>query len=257
LGIYSSRHFIQEVKKHPENFYVIHYSCQSLYDDNEALSPRITSIAISHVGTEQTVSFSTHSIAEELHIPRENVLERFDEVERALLAGFYGFVRDRRDRYWVHWNMRNLTYGFEHLEHRYRVLGGNDASVIPVERRLNLNDIFADRYGGNYAPHPKLKSLMEQNGGVHRHFLAGEEDVQAFRNNEFIRMHNSTLCKVGFLQGVIRKLLNGKLRTVSRGYGIALDRIFEGRVAKSIGLMATLITIGVGLWQTYLWLTGH
>jgi hypothetical protein len=184
MAIYSSREFIREIKKRPENFYVIHYSCQSLYDDNEALSPRITSITISHYATEQTVSYSTHSIAEELHIPRDTVHERVDEVERELLRGFYSFIRDRRDKYWIHWNMRNLTYGFEHLEHRYRVLGGSDAPVIPVERRLNLNDLLADRYGHEYAPHLKLKSLMEMNGGIHRHFLTGEEEVRAFQNNE-------------------------------------------------------------------------
>lgn len=254
MGIYDSAEFISETKAHPENFYVIHYSCQSLYDDNDALSPRITSIAITHYATEQTVSFSTHAIAEELHIPREFVRDRFDEVERELLRGFYAFIRDRRDKYWIHWNMRNLTYGFEHLEHRYRVLGGNDATVIPVERRLNLNDLLADRYGGDYASHPKLKSLMELNGGVHRHFLTGQEEVQAFQNNEFIRMHNSTLSKVGFLHSVIRKLIFGKLRTASRGFGIALDRIFESRYAKAVGLFATVVTICVGVWQIFLWL---
>ena len=115
MTIYDSSAFIKDIKRNPENYYLIHYSCQSLYDDNEALSPRITSIAINHYATEQTVSFSTHSIAEELHIPRESVRDRFDEVERKLLTDFYAFIRDRRDKYWIHWNMRNLTYGFEHL----------------------------------------------------------------------------------------------------------------------------------------------
>jgi len=225
-----------------------------LYDDNEALSPRITSIAVTHYASEQTVSFSTHSIAEELHIPRESVRDRFDEVERKLLQDFYSFVRDRRDKHWVHWNMRNLTFGFEHLEHRYRVLGSNDATVIPVERRLNLNDLLSDRYGGEYASHPKMKSLMELNGGVHRHFLTGEEEVKAFQSNEFIRMHNSTLAKVGFLFHVISSLLKGTLNTASRGWGVTLDKIFEGRLAKTVGLFGTLITIVVGFWQTGIWL---
>ena len=254
MGINDSHSFMRELKRNPENFYIIHYSCQSLFDDNEALSPRITSIAITHFATEQTVSFSTHSIAEELHIAREQVREKFDDVERKLLQDFYLFVRDRRDKNWVHWNMRNLSFGFEHLEHRYRVLGGLDASVIPVERRLNLNDLLSDRYGGRYAPHPKMKSLMEMNGGVHRHFLSGIEEVQAFENNEFIRMHNSTLAKVGFFYHIIRQLLKGKLKTASRGLGVAIDRLFESRIAKIVGLSGTAVTIGVGLWQTAIWI---
>lgn len=170
MTISSSKDFFSQVKKNPENFYIVHYSCQSLNDDNEGLSPRITSIGVTHFATEQTVSFSTHAIAEEMGISREDVQGQFDRVEQKLLKDFYGFVRDRRDKFWIHWNMRNLTYGFEHLEHRYRALGGMDAAVIPVERRINLNDMLARRYGPDYAGHPKMKNLMEINGGVHRHF---------------------------------------------------------------------------------------
>ena len=253
MGINDSSSFIKAIKTGPENFYIIHYSCQSLYDDNEALSPRITSIAITHYATEQTVSFSTHAIAEELHIPREQVRERFDEIEKKLLAEFYLFVRDRRDKFWVHWNMRNLAYGFEHLEHRYRVLGGIDAPVIPVERRLNLNDLLSDRYGSSYAPHPKMKSLMDLNGGTHRHFLNGQEEVAAFQNNEFIRMHNSTLAKVGFFYNVIRRFVSGKLNTSSNKIGARLDKLFESRFIKTAALIGTIITIGVGIWQSLIW----
>ena len=257
MSLYKSRDLIRELRKHPENFYIIHYSCQSLYDDNETLSPRITSIAITHFATEQTVSFSTHSIADELHIKRENIFNKFDQIEKNLLEKFYKFIRDRRDKYWIHWNMRNLTYGFEHLEHRYRVLGGQDAAVIPVERRLNLNDILEDRYGSGYAAHPKLKSLMEINGGIHRHFLTGQEEIKAFENHEFIRMHNSTLTKVGFFCSVLNKFVKGRLRTASRGFGVTLDRIFEHRLAKLIGAIATLISIGVGAWQIWRWINGE
>jgi len=253
MDLSRSSNFFSEVRKKPENFYIVHYSCQSLNDDNEGLSPRITSIGVTHFATEQTVSFSTHAIAEEMHISREDVLARFDDVELKLLQDFYGFVRDRRDKFWVHWNMRNLTYGFEHLEHRYRVLGGKDAPVIPVERRINLNDMLSRKYGPGYAKHPKMASLMELNGGIHRHFLSGAEELQAFQNSEFIRMHNSTLSKLGFFHQVIRKAASGKLKTASRGYGILLDRLFESRTAKAVGLMASIIGIVLVLWTPLSW----
>lgn len=254
MSVYDSSKFVKNIKKRPENFYIIHYSCQSLYDDNEALSPRVTSIAIAHYATEQTVSFSTHSIAEELRIPREAVRDQFDEVERKLLQDFYAFIRDRRDKYWVHWNMRNLTFGFEHLEHRYRVLGGKDAPIVPVERRINLNDVLSGRYGVEYVKHPKMKSLMELNGGVHRHFLTGEEEVRAFQNSEFMRIHNSILAKIGFFSNVIRSLVKGKLNTASRGWGVILDKMFEGRPAKTVGLVGAVIGFGVSLWQIAIWI---
>lgn len=102
MSITDSRQFIKTVRSNPENFFVIHYSCQNLNDDNETLSPRITSIAINHYAMAQYISFSTHSIAEEMRIPRERVLDRLDEIEFELLKQFYEFIRDRRDKYWVH-----------------------------------------------------------------------------------------------------------------------------------------------------------
>lgn len=249
MNITDSRKFIKSAKNNPENFYLIHYSCQNLNDDNEKLSPRITSIAINHYATGQSISFSTHSIAEELRIPRDQVLSNFDEVELELLKQFYAFVRDRRDKYWVHWNMRNLTYGFEHLEHRYRALGGTDACVIGVERRLNLNDLVADRYGSDYAKHPKMLSLMELNGGKHRDFLSGQEEVTAFENKEFLRMHTSTLSKIGFFSSVMRKLINGRLKTESKGIGVALDKLFESRSAKAIGFFGTTTGFLIAIWN--------
>lgn len=239
MNLTSPTEFIRQIKRKPENFYIIHYSCQNLNDDNDGLSPRITSIAVMHFATEQSVSFSTHAIAEELNISREEVQDRFDEIESQLLRSFYSFVRDRRDRYWIHWNMRNATYGFEHLEHRYRVLGGTDAAVVPVERRINLNDIIAKRYGPDYASHPKLTNLMELNGGRHKDFLSGAEEVQAFKNNEFMRMHMSTLVKVGFFHSVINKIVAGRLKTRSKGWGILVDKIFETRFAKMLGLASS------------------
>lgn len=253
MTISSSTDFFSQIKRNPENFYIVHYSCQSLNDDNEGLSPRITSIGVTHFATEQTVSFSTHAIAEEMGIAREDVQGNFDRVEEKLLRDFYGFVRDRRDKFWVHWNMRNLTYGFEHLEHRYRVLGGTDAAVIPVERRINLNDMLARKYGSDYASDPRMKNLMDMNDGVHRNFLTGEEELQAFRNNEFIRMHNSTLCKLGFFSASIKKAVAGKLKTASRGFGIMLDRIFESRMAKFIGLASSVFAVMAVVWSLGSW----
>jgi hypothetical protein len=60
-------------------------------------------------------------------------------------------------------------------------------------------------------------------------------------------MHVSTLSKVGFFSSAMRKLVNGKLKTMSKGYGVALEKIFESRAAKGVGLFATALTIVVGL----------
>jgi hypothetical protein len=130
MTVFNASNFCSAVHKNPDQFYIIHYSSQSLYDEGtEGLSPRITSIVVMHFATRQTVSFSVHAAADLMGISREDVAFRYDDIEKKMLADFFGFLRDRLDRNWIHWNMRNLTFGFEHLEHRSRRLGNPDGAV--------------------------------------------------------------------------------------------------------------------------------
>jgi hypothetical protein len=73
--------FFKNVKEHPEDFYIIHYSSQHLYDEDlDGLSPRITSIVIMNFSTRQTVSFSIHTIAEILGFSKEEVSSNYDTI---------------------------------------------------------------------------------------------------------------------------------------------------------------------------------
>lgn len=242
---------LKNLKKHPEQHYIIHYSCQSLYDDNEGLSPRITSIAVMHYSTNQEVSFSTHAISEELGFQRDEVLENFDSIEKKLLIDFYKFIRDRRDKFWLHWNMQNITYGFEHLEHRYRKLTKEEPPVILVERRINIDTIFKEKYGDSFALKPRMASLMDLNGGRHRHFLSGLEEVEAFKKQEFIRMHNSTQCKVWFFHQALENCLKGRLKVATKDIIHKIDSLFESRTFRIIIGAAALIGIPGSIFSIY------
>jgi hypothetical protein len=244
--VVDAHNFFREIKKHPDRFYIIHYSSQSLYDEGlDGLSPRITSIVVMHFSSRQTASFAIHAEAELLGIPKEQVEARLDDIERALLQRFYDFVSDKdsKDKYWIHWNMRNLTYGFEHLAHRYHRLSGNEPPNIPVPMRLNLNDILKERYGPDYAGHPRLKSLMLMNGDLDTRFLEGAEEADAFKKMEFIRMNSSTISKVEFFRYVITQAQRGKLHTGGMRLVNHLDRLLESRWARVLALIGSVIGI--------------
>jgi hypothetical protein len=248
--------FFQIIKKSPEQFYVIHYSSQSLFDEGtDGLSPRITSIVVMHYATRQTVSFAVHTIAELPNIAKDDVASRYDDIEKEMLAQFFNFLRDRLDRYWIHWNMRNITFGFEHLEHRSRYLGNPNPPILNVEHRLNLNDIFKEKYG-DYAAHPRMKNLVLLNGTLPPAFLDGAQEAAAFNAREFIRMQSSTICKVEFFRHAIILAERGKLRTASKGLGVWIDRLLESRTAKVALLAAAIVGVPAGLYQAYLWLRG-
>lgn len=248
--------FWDDIKKHADRYFIIHYSSQSLFDAAAgALSPRITSVVVRHFKSGQTVSFSTHTVAEYLKIPLDDIENRYDEIEKQLLTQFYDFARDRRERFWVHWNMRNVTYGFEHLEHRYRVLTGKEPPSIPIEVRINLNDALKNRYGTDYVPDPRMLSLMEANGGKVQGFLSGKEEAEAFKARDFIRMNTSTIAKVSFFGHVIWAALKGKLKTEGSGIIYAIDRLLESRQSRVLAAIAALVGVVVGLIQLALWIT--
>lgn len=245
---------IKEIKLNPEKYYIIHYSCQSLYDDNDGLSPRITSIVTMNLCNRQTISFATHSVAEELGIARDDVIARYDEIEKRMLEDFYKFANMNKDKKWLHWNMNNLTYGFEHIEHRYKKLTTLQAPILQVENRINIDSIFRSKYGDDYVPKPRMANLMDLNGGRHRHFLTGPEEVEAFKNLQFIKMHNSTLCKVNFFEEAIELCRRGKLKTRSKGIMNSIDRLFESRTSRITGFLAAsigLISSIIGVAQVF------
>ena len=83
------------------------------------------------------------------------------------------------------------------------MLTKNEPPSIPVEVRLNLNDILKRHFGADYAPDPRMSSLVHLNGRRIQGFLTGKEESEALKNQDFIRMNTSTIAKVGFFSFVI------------------------------------------------------
>ena len=149
--------------------------------------------------------------------------------------------------------MRNVTFGFEHLEHRYRTLTKLEPPSIPVEVRVSLNDALKQRYGSDYAPDPRMPSLIELNGGRVQGFLSGKEESEAFKAKDFIRMNVSTIAKVGFFSHVISASVRGKLKTNSKGLANLLDKLLESRQNRVLAVAGVLIGLLVGCVQLALW----
>jgi hypothetical protein len=252
----NAANFFKIIDKEPDQFFIIHYSSQSLYDtDSRGFSPRITSIAVMHFANQQTESFSVHATAELLRIPRDQVESRYDDIEKEMLRRFFDFLRDGLDRYWITWRMQNLTFGFEHLEHRWRYLGESEPPILSFEHRLDLSAILQEKYGRDYVANPRMMNLVKMNGTVPQGFLTGEQEAEAFKRQDFIRMHASTLAKVNFFRHVIVLAQRGRLKTASRSWGVRVDRLLESRSAKLAALIAAILgVIGVSLYQLFAWL---
>ncbi len=191
---------------------VIHYSCESFYDRPQGTSPRVTSIAVRNIESGQTDSFSIHQIAERKGLPLEQIDQHYDGLEEEMLDEFYDFVRRHATHKWIHWNMRDINYGFKAIEHRYKVLGGEPLE-IHEGNKLDMARLMVHAYGVGYVGHPRLEKLVQRNRITDRDFLTGKEEADAFDNGEYVKLHLSTLRKVDVMANIAQRLDERTLET--------------------------------------------
>lgn len=233
--------------EHAATTLVVHYSCESFYDKTDGKTPRITTIAVRNLASGQTDSFSIHQIAEEQQIQFADIANHYDTLEKQMLDRYFDFVLSRQHYSWVHWNMRDVNYGFAAIEHRYRVLGGVPI-MIAEDRKFDLARALVDIYGVGYIGHPRLESIIKKNKITDKDFLVGAQEAIAFENKEFVRLHQSTLRKVDTLANLFERTASKSLKTNStwaEQYGFTPAVIAEW--AKEHWLFTMLLIGGVVL----------
>lgn len=166
-----------------------------------------------------------------------------------MLDEFYDFVRRHSNAVWIHWNMRDINYGFPALAHRYRVLGGQP-SEIHDSHLIDLARVLVGLYGISYVEHPRLLRLVEKNKITKLSFLSGQEEANAFDVHEYVKLHQSTLRKVDILANIIERTGDGTLATNARrreiygGYlGWAYEILREHPLIVLLSLVGSLASI--------------
>jgi hypothetical protein len=194
---------------------ILHYSCESFYDIRDGRTPRITSIAARDFAAGQTSSFSIHKSAEQRGVVPADIAGNYDALERSMLSEYFDFINTRHGYTFVHWNMRDINYGFQAIEHRYKVLGSTPF-VIDDNRKFDLARELIALYGVRYVSHGahgRLHSLMELNRISSKDVLTGAEEAEAFDNKQFVRLHQSTLRKVDVMANILERTFLGSLKT--------------------------------------------
>lgn len=215
---------LESLLEQPGTVNVIHYACENFENPATEGSPRITVIAIRQMGSGQTVLFSLDHEAELARIPALKIRENLDELERKMLGKFYDHVRMNRNHRWLHWNMRDTTYGFNAIANRSRVLG-KEPTEISDALLFDLSHILVDIYGENYVSHSRMKALLQINGRMNRDFLTGEEEASAFAKGKYGRISKSTQRKTHEFEIIARKAREKSLKTENslyKQYGLSL-----------------------------------
>lgn len=251
----AARKSFEDLDKRRDMYIVLHYSCESFYDIKDGRTPRVTSIAARHLTTGQTASFSIHKSAEQLGVPPGDISQRYDELEKLMLDEYFDFIKSRHGYGFIHWNMRDINYGFQAIEHRYKVLGG-DPFTVDDSRKFDLARELINQFGPGYAPHGesgRLHSLMELNRITARDALTGQQEADAFEAGEYVRLHQSTLRKVDVMANILERVLDGSIKTTATwrektGFhpAVAIELIREHWVWSILVALAAVI----GLWAS-------
>jgi hypothetical protein len=246
---------IEELLEQSPSVNIIHYSCESFYDRPEGRTPRVTSIAVRNMKTGQTHSFSIHKTAELLNVESNKISEMYDRLEKDMLGEFFEFVKRHEGYRWLHWNMRDINYGFAAIEHRFRVLGGTPI-LIDDSKKYDLAGILIDAYGVRYVGHPRLTKLLEKNKITSLNYLTGAQEAEAFEKKEYVRLHQSTLRKVDVMSNIIIRTGDGSLKTNARWheiYGMSWqsvgELIKEHWVFVIIAFLFSVISLVIGIFK--------
>lgn len=238
---------IAELDQRAETCVVIHYSCESFYEKIDGKTPRVTSIAVRNLASGQTESFSIHKIAEQRKVDLANIEQNYDALEKEMLDEFYGHLSKTKHCTWVHWNMRDINYGFSAIEHRYKVLGGVPVE-LPEERKFDLARALIDVFGVKYISHPRLENLVNLNKMTARDFLVGKAEADAFTNKEFVKLHQSTLRKVDIMANIFERLSDGSIKTNAKWkdiYGLSMESVVgyikQHWIVSALGIISVVI----------------
>lgn len=225
---------LKEIDKNPENYLIVHYSCESFYDITDGHTPRITSIAVYSFNTAQTESFSIHKTAEKEGVQISEIEKMYDKLERSMLDDYFKYLNEHKTMKWMHWNMRDINFGFKAIEHRYEVLGGNPI-LIDDSCKIDISRLFIQCYSVNYIGHPRLQELLHFNHITAKDFLTGAEEALAFKNKDYIKLHQSTLRKVDVLANLLNRAMDGTLKVRSNWwqiYGLHPQGVYEVLTSK-------------------------
>ena len=133
------------------------------------------------------------------------------------------------------------------------MLGGKPFE-IHESCRCDLSLLLYRLYGHNYIEHPRLENLVEKNSLTHLDFLKGPDEAKAFENSEYVKLHQSTLCKVGIISYIADRAVDTTLKTNAKLTGIygnyfvfVIEKIKENWFFALLGI--------IGLVPRYHWIS--
>jgi hypothetical protein len=229
--------------------FVVHYACEGF----EKPDRRVTAIAARNLGTGATTCFDLETELRCAGIdPAKATDADLNRHERKMLGSFYAFVRKHPDHFWLHWNMRDTTFGFPALQNRQKALGGRVAPIAE-QYRVDLASRMIDLHGDNYAdPKRRLADLAGHNGLASNYLIDGAAQAERLEDRDFASVTRSLVNRLDILYAIATKANEGTLKTRApwrdrvAAAGGATKLVREHPLALAFVILAPIVTVVAG-----------
>lgn len=201
---------------------VVHYACESWFEVKDR------PVAVSCVAVLELQSGTSKAFSQ---------IDYRENGEQRLLEDFFAWIRANADSPLLSWNMNMAEFSFDALSKRYRFLSGGDPPYLPPEdRRFDLDQLLAFRYGRAYADHPKLYNLGVMNGFEKRHLLTGKEEADRFKTGDHGDIRRSVIEKNKLIAFLAKLFIEGTIETKNSGRLLT----FSGERLDSVQIITTI-----------------
>lgn len=184
---------LEIIERMKDNICILHYSSSNMSE----YPVMISSITLLKYNQNTPVTLSIASKSEE-----------------EMLSEFFEHIENNPDKIYVGWNLKNITYGTQVLERRYRELLGVEPPTI--NNVFDLDGILEKKYGKKYVSHEpngKLHNLLKLNDISDKGFLSGKTEAAFYKKKEFRKIEMSNSCKVMGINDILKLMFDNKLNT--------------------------------------------
>ena len=184
---------LKSLKQMERKICILHYACSTIKET----PVKISSIALI-----------------EYHNNKSHIFSQVEHDEKDLLEQFYNFMTNHPDYALVGWNLKNIIFGVEVINRRYKQVMGMDAPTLS-NKVYDLDEIFQNTHGHSYVSHGtlgKMHNLFVLNDINVEQFLYGGTEAELFEQRAMRKIELSNVCKADGIKNVVKLSFKNKLK---------------------------------------------
>lgn len=211
---------LDKLKSVKNNICLLHYACSDF-----SINP---------------IEISTITILE-YTLKKAHTFSIIDSNEKEMLVKFFEYINKHPEWVFVGWNLKNITYGVQVIERRYKQLL-NEEPPFKINSVFDLDSIIQDKYDTSvsHGIYGKMHKLFEMNSINLTYFLDGKTEAELYVKGEIRKVEMSNVSKVQGMKKIMDLLFENNLKVEFN----KINKIYHFiKTNPLIGILIFVITI--------------